>query len=343
MNFLQISVLLVKILLGFSLGLLLISAVILAGLIIFSVMSKEKKRAHISFTHLNEKFGEFIEGTKKHITDGESNRDKNKNTETKKKKHAGKKPYRVYVLGFKGGVFAEEVEKLRHEITAVLAVARPGVDEVMINIDSPGGTVVGYGLVAAQLDRIRQKGVKLTAMVDRVAASGGYMAAVVADKIVAAPFAYIGSIGVVQEFPNFSKLINKLGVEWKTYTAGESKRDVGQYGKITPDAEKRLNKKLASIHVLFKNHISKYRKKVDIKKIATGEVWTAQEALNLKLVDALGVSDDIIMEQIQTANVYNVHTPETRSKLDKILESITAQAMSKIKDFLFHMNTEKIM
>ena len=322
----------------------LIFLILLAIFVFSTVTSKEKKKAHIRFTHLNEKFSEFVEETRKHISEKETSEKASvKTSKTKVKKETPNKAKRVYVLHFKGGVFAEEVEKLRHEITAVLLVARPGVDEIFMNIDSPGGTVMGYGLVAAQLERIKQRNIKLTAMVDRVAASGGYMVAVVADKIVAAPFAYIGSIGVVQEFPNFSKLINKYGVEWKTYTAGESKRDVSTYGKITPDAEKRLNKKLAGIHTLFKNHIALYRKQVNVKKIATGECWTAREALSLKLVDSLGVSDDIIMEQLQTANVYSVYTPETKSKLDKILESITVTVMGKIKDLVFNINTEKLM
>jgi len=314
--------------------------IILIFLAVNFFTTKEKKKAPIIFTHLNEKFNDFVEETNKHIQEKET---KIKSKDKKIIKQASKKSKRVYILGFKGGVFADEVEKLRHEITAVLLVARPGVDEILMNIDSPGGSVIGYGLVAAQLDRIKQKNIKLTAMVDRVAASGGYMVAVVADKIVAAPFAYIGSIGVVQEFPNFSKLINKYGVEWKSYTAGESKRDVGTYGKITPDAEKRLNKKLADIHILFKNHIAIYRKSVNVNKIATGECWTAREALALKLVDSLAVSDDIIMEQIKIAHVYNVYTPETKSKLDKILDTVTAQLMSKIKDFVFQINTEKLM
>lgn len=324
---------------------LVFDAILLILMVIFAISmfsSKEKKKSHIRFTHLNEKFTEFVDETRKHIMEKESIESKKvKAKDVKKDSH--KKLKRVYVLNFKGGVFAEEVEKLRHEITAILLVARPAVDEIFISIDSPGGTVTGYGLVAAQLERIKQKGIKLTAMVDKVAASGGYMVAVVADKIVAAPFAYIGSIGVVTEFPNFSKLINRFGVEWKSYTAGEAKRDVGQYGKITPDAEKRLNKKLADMHVLFKNHILNYRKSVNIKKIATGEVWSAREALDLKLIDSLAVSDDVIMEQMQTANVYSVYTPETKSKLDKIIESITGSVMARIKDLVFQINTEKLL
>jgi serine protease SohB len=213
----------------------------------------------------------------------------------------------------------------------------------VVKLDSPGGTVTGYGLAASQLQRIKDRGVKLTVLIDQVAASGGYMMAVVAHNIYAAPFAYIGSVGVVSEFPNFNKLLEKFGVEWKTYTAGESKRDVGQYGKITPEAEKRLNKKLADIHTLFKNHVKSNRPQVDVSKIATGEVWTAAEAVKLKMVDGIRVSDEYILEQIQVANVYNVYTPETRSKIDKILESVFNIAIKKAKAFWVETQGEKFL
>ena len=268
----------------------LIIAVLLVTLVL-SLISKDKEE--IKFTFLNEKRDDLISTVKNQFASDED-LEKEK---SKKKKDNNKKGKRSFILTFKGDVLAEEVEKLRHEISAILNVCKPG-DEVFISLDSPGGTVSGYGLVASELSRFKARGIKLTAMVDRVAASGGYMAAVVADKIYAAPFAYIGSIGVVTEFPNFSKLLNKYGVEWKTYTAGESKRDVGTFGKVTPDAEKRLNKKLGEIHGLFKNHILNHRKQVNVKKVATGECWTAQEALKMHLIDGLGVSDDIIMEQM---------------------------------------------
>ena len=103
---------------------------------------------------------------------------------------------RVYVLDFKGSMDAHEVASLREEVTAVLAVATPQ-DQVVVRLESPGGVVHGYGLAASQLQRLREKQIPLTVAVDKVAASGGYMMACVADKIVAAPFSIIGSIGVV--------------------------------------------------------------------------------------------------------------------------------------------------
>jgi serine protease SohB len=321
--------------------LLLIDVVIflLLGAFALSLFFKDKEKSKVKFVSLNEETTEFIDETKQLFIEKES-LDKPKK---KKKKDAPKKNRRVFVLNFTGSGFADEVEDLRKEISAILLMAKPGVDEVYVHIDSPGGTVSGYGLVAAELGRFKSHSIKLTAMVDRVAASGGYMAAVVADKIIAAPFAYIGSVGVVSEFPNFHRLINKIGVEWKTYTAGESKRDVGQYGKITPAAEKRHNKKLKDIHLLFQNHIASHRKQVNAAKIATGEVWTAQEAVKLKLVDQLAVSDDVIAEQILTANVYKVETEHPQSFIDNVLGSVSTVAVKHFKGWMFNLDTENLL
>jgi len=314
--------------------------IVLLGLVLSFFKADSEDKPSVKFSFLNETYKTFASDIKEQM---ESNETEGKKKKEKKKKELNANAKRVYILNFKGGVFAEEVEKLREEITAVMLVARSGLDEVIIKIDSPGGMVSAYGLVATELHRIRNRAIKVTAVVDRVAASGGYMVACVADRIVAAPFAYIGSVGVVSEFPNFNSLLNKVGVDWKTYTAGESKRDVGQYGKITPDAEKRHNKKLKEIHLLFKKHIHQYRKNVDLSKIATGECWTGQEALDLKLVDELGVSDDIIMEQIKWANVYKVHTPDNRDVIDKVLGSVTGAVMVQVKAWIFNINTEKLM
>ena len=304
---------------------------------------KEKKQPRIRFSYINEKHRDFLSDLTKDLNEKEGKILGKKKIAKEDIKKVTKKTKRTFIIKFKGGVFAEEVEALRHEITAVLMIAKPGVDDVVVKLNSPGGTVNGYGLASSQLQRIKDKGLKLTVLIDQVAASGGYMMASVANQIVAAPFAYIGSVGVVSEFPNFSKLIEKFGVEWKTYTAGESKRDVGQFGKITPDAEKRHNKKLADIHMLFKKHIKTNRPQVNVDKIATGEVWTASEALNMKLVDNIKVSDEYVLEQIVTSNVYNVYTPETKSRLDKILESVFGVMARQIKAIWVESQSQNIM
>ncbi len=314
---------------------------IIAGLLYFFFGSKEKKQPQIKFSYLNEKHQQFSHELHKNIAEREGAITGVKVNFNETADPHKPKEKRTFVLKFKGGVTADEVEVLRHEITAVLMVAKAGTDEVVVKLESPGGTVNGYGLAASQLQRIKDGGIKLTVAIDSVAASGGYLMASVANNIVAAPFAYIGSVGVVSEFPNFNELIERFGVKWKTYTAGESKRDVGQFGKITPDAEKRHNAKLKDIHKLFKNHIKSSRPFVNVNAIATGEVWAASEALKLKLVDVVKVSDEYIIEQMLDSNVYNVYTPETKSKMDRVVESIFGMAIKQVKALLLESRTEK--
>lgn len=203
----------------------------------------------------------------------------------------------VYFLEFKGDVMASSVKNLREEITAIILQAKAD-DEVLISIESPGGTVTGYGLVAEQLDRLRRKGIKITAVVDQVAASGGYMVAAVADEIVVAKRAVIGSIGVVVGMPNYKEVLEKLGVSYKFYTAGEKKRGVTPFAEPTEEQVEDLTKQLKSIHEQFKEHISEYRPELDMEKVATGETWTGKESIELGLADRVGITDDEILARI---------------------------------------------
>ena len=212
-------------------------------------------------------------------------------------KHAEKK--RVFVLDFKGDIKASAVDTFRDEISAILQVAKEG-DEVMVRVESPGGMVHGYGLAAAQLLRLREKKVPLTVCVDKVAASGGYMMACTADKIVAAPFAIVGSVGVVAQVPNFHRLLRKHDVEYKEYTAGEFKRTVSVFGEITAKGEEKFREQLEATHVLFKSFVQKYRPRLDVDKIATGEYWYGEQALGLGLVDAIQTSDEWLLERLDT-------------------------------------------
>ena len=201
----------------------------------------------------------------------------------------------LFVLDFIGSVDAAEVDLLRNEITSLLSVINKEQDEILIRLNSGGGVVNGYGLVASQIDRIRKHGVKVTAAVDEVAASGGYMAACVADRIIAAPFAYIGSIGVVSAFPNFSNLLDRFGIQYKEYTAGESKRLISQYREISKKDEAEYKKELEETHESFINHVSKYRKfETRPEGVFTGKHWLASEALELGLVDEIMTSDEYI-------------------------------------------------
>src|ERR1700761_4266674 len=169
-----------------------------------------------------------------------------------KQKEERKYESTVYVLDFHPSLTAHEVGTLRKEIDIITQIATPK-DEVVVRIDSPGGTVNGYGHAASQLLRVHDAGIPLTICVDEIAASGGYMCAAVADKIIAAPFAYIGSIGVVAGMPNFVGLMNKLGVRYLELTAGEHKRTLTPFSEPTPQKEAIELERLEAIHNAFKD------------------------------------------------------------------------------------------
>lgn len=208
----------------------------------------------------------------------------------------------LFIADFDGSVDAKEVSELRRTITLITSMADEG-DELLLRLTSPGGTVNGYGLCAAELERIKKKKIKLTIAVDEVAASGGYMMACVADHLMAAPFAYIGSIGVVAEFPNFNRLLKKYDVDYEQVTAGDFKRTLTQFGENTPEAREKFKDELKRVHIQFKNHVSAHRPKLDIEKIANGEHWLANDALELGLIDEIKTSDEYIMDRIEDVDV----------------------------------------
>jgi len=212
---------------------------------------------------------------------------------------------RVYVLDFEGDILATQVERLREEVSAIAAVAQEN-DEVVVKIESPGGGVPHYGLAAAQLVRLRERKIKVTACIDRVAASGGYLMACVADSIVAAPFSIIGSIGVVAQVPNIHRLLKKHDVDVQEVTAGEFKRTVSLLGEVTEKGKKKLQEQLEETHVLFKEFVRIHRPRLDVDKVSTGEYWLGTRSLELGLVDRLGTSDDYLMERTKTAQVFRV-------------------------------------
>lgn len=249
----------------------------------------------------------------------------------------------LFVLTFKGSIDADEVNVLRHEITAVLSVADKEKDEILLCLESGGGVVHGYGLVASQVERIKKAGIKVTCSVDTVAASGGYMAACVADRIVAAPFACIGSIGVVASLPNFAELLEKAGIEFKEYTAGESKRLVSQYREITEEQEAEFKKELETTHESFIKHVMKHRSFEERPNdVFTGKTWIAEDALEIGLVDEIMTSDEFISDfhaSKDTGTVFSVSTfiPKDPSRyLDKFLRVVVNRVRSATqkKEFL---------
>jgi serine protease SohB len=234
---------------------------------------------------------------------------------------------RIFVLEFLGDVHASAVESLREEVTSLLAVATPE-DEVVVILDSPGGVVHGYGLAASQLLRIRERGIPVTACVDQVAASGGYLMACVANQIVAAPFAIIGSIGVVAQVPNFHRVLKKYDVDYKEYTAGEFKRTVSLLGEITAKGESKFLEQLESTHLLFKTFVSQHRPQLDLAKVATGEYWYGTQAKELGLIDKIQTSDDYLLANMQKDTaIYKLSFKKKVTLSDKISDLVGKSAV----------------
>ena len=224
----------------------------------------------------------------------------------------------TYVLDFKGDIHAQETASLREEISAILAVANAEQDEVLLRLESPGGVVHGYGLAASQLMRLKKHGIKLTVAVDKVAASGGYMMACVADKIIAAPFAILGSVGVVAQVPNIHRLLKKHDVDVDVMTAGEFKRTITLLGENTEKGKQKFQQELEETHELFKQFVAQNRPHLAIEKIATGEHWFGQQALDLQLIDEIATSDDVILQAIKTRAVIGVKYIQKKSLMQKL-------------------------
>ncbi len=219
-----------------------------------------------------------------------------------------KNDQKIFVLDFKGDVYANAVEQLREEVTMLLATAKAGKDRVVLRLESPGGVVHGYGLAAAQLVRLRDAGFHLTICVDRVAASGGYMMACIANEIVAAPFAVLGSIGVVAQLPNFNKLLKQHNIDYEVFTAGEYKRTVTVFGENSKEGKAKFEQELEQTHRLFKHFVENYRSQLDVTAVATGEHWYGEDALQLKLVDKLQTSDAYLLEHLIKHDIYIINT-----------------------------------
>lgn len=248
---------------------------------------------------------------------------------------------KIYVLDFKGDMAASAVENLREEITLILATAKAGRDRVVMRLESPGGMVHGYGLAAAQLVRLRDAGFHLTICVDKVAASGGYMMACIANEIISAPFAIVGSIGVVAQVPNFNRLLKQHNIDFELYTAGQYKRTVTMFGENTEEGKAKFEEELQQTHSLFKHFVEKYRPQLNVEKVATGEHWYGQDASDLNLVDKLQTSDEYLLGLLPQHDVYVIETrrkPTLGEKLGlqaaQVADSLVPAVMNKVMDTL---------
>jgi len=256
---------------------------------------------------------------------------------------------KIYVLDFKGDMAASAVESLREEITLILSTAKAGRDRVIVRLESPGGMVHGYGLAAAQLVRLREAGFHVTICVDKVAASGGYMMACIANEVLSAPFAIVGSIGVVAQVPNFNRLLKENKIDFELYTAGQYKRTVTMFGENTEEGKAKFEEELQQTHALFKHFVEKYRPQLNVEKVATGEHWYGQDALDLNLVDKLQTSDEYLLGLLPQHDVYLIQTrkkPTLGEKLGlqaaQIADSFIPAVMNKVVDTLTKANSNLV-
>lgn len=291
--------------------------ILLAGIVAILSKGKDKLKGKISIKNLNEKYNETKEELLTEILPKNDLKKFFKEKKIKQKTKAAHPKNNVFVLNFNGDMRASAVSALREEVTAVLSIAKPD-DEVVVRLESPGGMVHAYGLAAAQLSRIREKKIPLVIAVDKVAASGGYLMASVANKILAAPFAIIGSIGVIVQMPNFNRLLKEKHIDFEQLTAGNFKRTLTMFGHNTEEGREKLKEEINEIHHLFKNAIQVNRPQIDIEKVATGEHWLGTQALELQLVDEIQTSDDYLIAKAETANLFEL-TYETKKTLSQKL------------------------
>ena len=319
----------------FSYGLFI--AKIITGLIalVFAVAivsggRKKEEASSLKVTSLNDKYRDLKDTVTQSILDKKEykallkEREKSAKKDKKSSRVSAVRP-KLFVLDFEGDIHAAEVETMRDEITALLSVAEPQ-DEVFMKLDNSGGVVHEHGLAASQLQRIKDAKLNFTVSVDKVAASGGYMMACVADKIIAAPFAIVGSIGVLAQLPNFNRLLDKVGVDWEQHTAGEYKRTVTMFGENSEKEREKLKLELQETHDLFRDFVSDNRAKLDIDKVSTGEHWYGKQALELNLVDELLTSDEYLIKALEEFDIYEVSMEVKQGLQDKLLGGLFSSA-----------------
>ncbi|MEZ5573177.1 MAG: protease SohB [Halioglobus sp.] len=322
--------------------------VVIAAIVALSSRQRtEQHEGHIEIRDLNEKYRHIGDAIREAVDDPEvvKIQRKTKKKDEKAKARAAKKQLkkgtesapdarrkRLYVLNFDGDIGANATDNLREEISAILPQVSSG-DEVLLKLESPGGMVHSYGLAASQLQRIRNAEVPLIVAVDKVAASGGYMMACVANRIISAPFAVLGSIGVIAQLPNFHRLLQKNSIDFELLTAGEYKRTLTMFGENTDKGREKFVEELEETHNLFKSFVSANRPSLDIAKVATGEVWYGQNALHEGLVDALQTSDAFVQERLADWDVFEVrfvHKKNWQEKLGLAAENALERVFLKI-------------
>jgi len=295
--------------------------------IVVVLVAALRRRGHaegLVVEHLNRQYEDVedslklaIEGKARHKKAVKARHKERKREDKARDKEGSAKP-RLFVLDFKGDLRASAAASLREEVSAVLRVAKPG-EQVLVRLENSGGTVHEHGFAASQLTRLKQHGLKLVVAVDKVAASGGYLMACVADRLIAAPFAIIGSIGVLAQLPNFHRLLEEKGVDFEQVMAGRYKRTLTMFGKNTDEGREKLKEEVEDIHELFKAQIRAHRPQVDVEQVATGEHWYGIRALELKLVDEIKTSDDVLVETAKDHDLYHIAYKRRRGWQERVL------------------------
>ena len=324
-----------EIFLEYGLFLLKVITILISVIVLISFIAASKKSTSaegLEIENLNDKYKGLSNSLNKAVMEKDEWKKKQKAqkaTAKKNKKRKTRKP-KAYILDFIGDIKASAVPSLREEVTAILDIAKRN-DQIVLRLDNHGGVVHEHGLAASQLARIRQKKIYLTVVVDKVAASGGYLMASVANKIYAAPFAILGSIGVIAQLPNFNRLLDNYGVEFEQITAGQYKRNVTMFGKNTDEDREKLKDQLEEIHELFKSSVNEYRPQLDLEKVATGEHWYGTKALELGLIDEIKTSDELLIEMSKKYDIFSVKL-KIKKPLKKRLMSNIDSLLEKVDD-----------
>lgn len=315
-----------EIFLEYGLFLLKVITVLISVIVLISFVAASKKSTAaegLEIENLNDKYKGLSDSLNKAVMEKDEWKKKQKSEKAiakKNKKKKTRKP-KAYILDFVGDIKASAVPSLREEVTAILDIAKRN-DQIVLRLDNHGGVVHEHGLAASQLARIRQKKIHLTVVVDKVAASGGYLMASVANKIYAAPFAILGSIGVIAQLPNFNRLLDNYGVDFEQITAGQYKRNVTMFGKNTDEDREKLKDQLEEIHELFKSSVNEYRPQLDLERVATGEHWYGSKALELGLIDEIKTSDELLIEMAKKYEIFSVKLKIKKPLKKRLLSNI---------------------
>lgn len=313
---------------------------IVRGIIAAVQHEREMSREKITVKKLNRHYEYLRDALREEMTSEFERKQifKEKKREWKEEKKKGKsgplpEKKKIFVLNFRGDIRASAVASLREEVTAILTVARPD-DEVVVRLESSGGVVHGYGLAASQLERIKRKKIPLTVSVDKVAASGGYLMACVADQILAAPFAIVGSIGVVSQVPNFNRLLKKYDIDYEELTAGEYKRTLSVFAENTEKGRQKFVEQMEEVHTSFKEFLQEHRPQIVLVEVATGEYWYGKRALELQLVDELTSSDDYLFAANEESDIYEI-TYKPKETLREKLAAGMEESLTRVLGFLW--------